>query len=195
MKMDDKKWKSILDKIPKEKMEKIAIMFLLGVFFLLVSNPIGTTKKKETDQEMIAEEKTQENISNDAYIEMLENKLEQTIEGMEGAGNVHVMITLENGGEKILDKNQPYESSMEKVKEDGKESEHSTMQSDSETVLIDVDGNTGPIVIQERYPKIAGVVVVCEGGDNMKLVLDIKEAIQALFSVDTHKVVVCKLRQ
>ncbi len=195
MKMDDKKWKSILDKIPKEKMEKIAIMFLLGVFFLLVSNPIGTTKKKETDQEMITEEKTQENISNDAYIEMLENKLEQTIEGMEGAGNVHVMITLENGGEKILDKNQPYESSMEKVKEDGKESEHSTMQSDSETVLIDVDGNTGPIVIQERYPKIAGVVVVCEGGDNMKLVLDIKEAIQALFSVDTHKVVVCKLRQ
>ena len=123
MKMDDKKWKSILDKIPKEKMEKIAIMFLLGVFFLLVSNPIGTTKKKETDQEMIAEEKTQENISNDAYIEMLENKLEQTIEGMEGAGNVHVMITLENGGEKILDKNQPYESSMEKVKEDGKDSE------------------------------------------------------------------------
>ncbi len=195
MKMDDKKWKSILDKIPKEKMEKIAIMFLLGIFFLLVSNPIGTTKKKETDQEMITEEKTQENISNDAYIEMLENKLEQTIEGMEGAGNVHVMITLENGGEKILDKNQPYESSMEKVKEDGKESEHSTMQSDSETVLIDVDGNTGPIVIQERYPKIAGVVVVCEGGDNMKLVLDIKEAIQALFSVDTHKVVVCKLRQ
>ncbi len=195
MKMDDKKWKSIFDKLPKDKMEKIAILFLLGVFFLLVSNPIGTTTKKQAVTEQQNEEIKEENISNDAYIEMLENKLEQTIEGMEGAGKVHVMITLENGGEKILDKNQPYESSMEKVKEDGKESEHSTMQSDSETVLIDVDGNTGPIVIQERYPKIAGVVVVCEGGDNTKLSLNIKEAIQALFSVDTHKVVVCKLQQ
>ncbi len=195
MKMDDKKWKSIFDKLPKDKMEKIAILFLLGVFFLLVSNPIGTTTKKQAVTEQQNEEIKEENISNDAYIEMLENKLEQTIEGMEGAGKVHVMITLENGGEKILDKNQPYESSMEKVKEDGKESEHSTMQSDSETVLIDVDGNTGPIVIQERYPEIAGVVVVCEGGDNTKLSLNIKEAIQALFSVDTHKVVVCKLQQ
>lgn len=195
MKVDDKQWKVVFDRIPKDKLEKMVILFLLGIFFLLVSNPLGNTTKKKTIVNQENEEKKEENMSNDAYIEMLENKLEQTIEGMEGAGRVHVMITLENGGEKILDKNQPYESSMEKVKEDGKESEHSTMQSDSETVLIDVDGNTGPIVIQERYPEIAGVVVVCEGGDNTKLSLNIKEAIQALFSVDTHKVVVCKLQQ
>jgi len=138
MKVDDKQWKGVFDRIPKDKLEKMVILFLLGIFFLLVSNPLGNTTKKKTIVNQENEEKKEENMSNDAYIEMLENKLEQTIEGMEGAGRVHVMITLENGGEKILDKNQPYESSMEKVKEDGKESEHSTMQSDSETVLIDL---------------------------------------------------------
>lgn len=186
-------------RLSKEKKEKAAILFLLGVFFLLLATPISSITSKEGRSEEKEEcgttEEIQQNIENDAYIAMLENKLEQTIEGMEGAGKVHVMITLEDGGEKILDKNQPYESSKEIVKEGGKESEISTIQSDSQTVLIDVDGNTGPIVIQERYPDIEGVVVVCEGGDNSKTSLRIKEAVQALFSIDTHKIVVCKLQQ
>ena len=186
-------------KVSKEKKEKIAILFLLGVFFLLVATPVSsitsdkntlTTNTNSTDTEEI-----KQNVKNDEYISMLENKLEQTIEGMEGAGKVHVMITLEDSGEKILDKNQPYESSSEVVKEDGKESEISTIQSDSQTVLIDVDGDTSPIIIQERYPDIEGVVVVCEGGDDSKTSLRIKEAVQALFSIDTHKIVVCKLQQ
>ncbi|MBQ4059119.1 MAG: hypothetical protein IJD40_09340 [Lachnospiraceae bacterium] len=186
-------------KVSKEKKEKIAILFLLGVFFLLVATPVSSiTSDKNTlttNTNSTETEEIKQNVKNDEYISMLENKLEQTIEGMEGAGKVHVMITLEDSGEKILDKNQPYESSSEVVKEDGKESEISTIQSDSQTVLIDVDGDTSPIIIQERYPDIEGVVVVCEGGDDSKTSLRIKEAVQALFSIDTHKIVVCKLQQ
>lgn len=186
-------------KVSKEKKEKIAILFLLGVFFLLVATPVSSiTSDKNTlttNTNSTETEEIKQNVKNDEYISMLENKLEQTIEGMEGAGKVHVMITLEDSGEKILDKNQPYESSSEFVKEDGKESEISTIQSDSQTVLIDVDGDTSPIIIQERYPDIEGVVVVCEGGDDSKTSLRIKEAVQALFSIDTHKIVVCKLQQ
>lgn len=194
-------WKEKLSfiKVSKEKRDKIVIVFLLGVFFLLVATPVSSLSSKHESEnsgttEMV-EEKIYENGENDEYIEQLENKLEQTIEGMEGAGKVHVMITLESSGEKILDKNQPYESSSEVVKEEGKESEQSTIQSESETVLIDVDGDTSPIIVQERYPRIEGVVVVCEGGDNTAISLRIKEAVQALFSIDAHKIVVCKLQQ
>ena len=196
-----KNWseKLALVKLSKDKKEKIVILFLLGVFFLLAATPVSSMTSDKNVQKMdtgeTKEQETKQNIENNEYIAMLENKLEQTIEGMEGAGKVHVMITLENGGEKILDKNQPYESSSEVIKEEGKESEISTIQSDSETVLIDVDGNTGPIIVQERYPDIEGVVVVCEGGDDSKTSLRIKEAVQALFSIDAHKIVVCKLQQ
>lgn len=194
-------WKDKLSfvKLSKEKKDQIAIIFLLGIFFLLIATPISSfsskNERKNSETTELFKEEKQENMENDEYIEQLENKLEQTIEGMEGAGKVQVMITLEASGEKILDKNQPYESSSEVVKEEGKESEQSTIQSDSETVLIDVDGNTSPIIVQERYPEIEGVVVVCEGGDNTAISLRIKEAVQALFSVDTHKIVVCKLQQ
>ena len=188
-----------LIKISQDKKEKIAILFLLGVFFLLVATPISMFSGEEKEENSVVRqentEKIQESGENDAYIEQLENKLEQTIGGMEGAGKVLVMITLKDNGEKILDKNQPYESSSEKSKEEGKETEQSTIKSDQETVLIEEEGNTQPIVIQELYPDIEGVVVVCEGGDNSELALRIKEAVQALFSIDAHKIVVCKLQE
>lgn len=186
-------------KLSKEKKEKAAILFLLGVFFLLAATPVssfsGKNEKKSDKQQRDLSEETTEIEKKNAYIDQLENKLEQTIGGMEGAGKVLVMITLKDHGEKILDKNQPYESQSVKSKEDGRESEQTTIRSDQETVLIEEGGDTAPIVIQELYPDIEGVVVVCEGGDNSELALHIKEAVAALFSIDAHKIVVCKLQQ
>lgn len=193
---------SFFSKIKKEKWEKIAIIFLLGVFFLLAATPVsGFTGKKNkcVVQEQEKSSKTAlesaNSSENETYIADLENKLEQTIAGMEGAGEVLVMITCKDTGEKILDKNQPYESESKKEKEDGKESEQTSIRSDQETVLMEQEGNKTPIVIREKYPEIEGVVVVCEGGDNSALALRIKEAVQALFGIDAHKIVVCKSKK
>lgn len=186
-------------KISQEKKEKAVIIFLLGIFFLLAATPLSSFSGKKEEKKTTENEKTlkqnEKKQEYDAYIETLENKLEKTIEGMEGAGKVLVMITLKDNGEKILDKNQPYESESGKSKEEGKESETTSIKSDQETVLIEKEGDTAPIVVQEIYPEIEGVVVVCEGGDNNALVLHIKEAVQALFSIDAHNIVVCKLHQ
>lgn len=186
-------------KMTQEKKEKAVILFLMGIFFLLIAAPVSSfsdKKKKSEETEKTVNSNTDvKNEKNDAYIEALENKLEQTIGGMEGAGKVLVMITLKDSGEKILDKNQPYESESENGKEEGRETERTSIKSDQETVLIEEEGNTAPIIVQEMYPDIEGVVVVCEGGDDTILALHIKEAVQALFSIDAHKIVVCKLKQ
>lgn len=193
-------------KLSQEKKEKAAILFLLGVFFLLIATPVsnfsdrdktglGDRKKEKADSAGEAAGTNIENTEKNEYIEQLENKLEQTIGGMEGAGKVLVMITLKDNGERILDKNQPYESETVKSKEEGKETESSHIKSQQETVLVDEGGDTAPIVIQEIYPDVEGVVVVCEGGDNSELAVHIKEAVEALFSIDAHKIVVCKLQQ
>ena len=193
-------------KLSQEKKEKAVILFLLGVFFLLIATPVSTFSDKDKTG-LVDRKKEKEDFAGDVagtaientekneYIERLENKLEQTIGGMEGAGKVLVMITLKDNGEKILDKNQPYESETVKSKEEGKETESSQIRSQQETVLVDEGGDTAPIVIQEIYPDVEGVVVVCEGGDNSELTIRIKEAVEALFSIDAHKIVVCKLQQ
>ncbi len=188
-----------LFKLPAEKKEKAVILFLLGVFFLLIAAPVSTFsgKEKKTAEKdsRTSVMETEEIDKKDAYIDYLENKLEQTIGGMEGAGKVLVMITLKDKGQKIVDKNQPYENESVKTHEEGKESEETIVHSDQETVLIEEGGDTAPIITQELYPDIEGVLVVCEGGDNSELALHIKEAAVALFSIDAHKIVVCKLQQ
>ena len=184
-------------KLDADKKEKIVIFFLLGVFFLLIATPVsdltGNRKKQKSTKTGTSQQTQQKKIQEkDAYITALENKLEQTIEGMEGAGKVDVMITLKYNGEKILDKNQPYESEEETNTEENKESKKNRIQNNQETVLVETEGNTEPIIVRELYPDIEGVVVVCEGGDNSALTVKIKEAVQALFSIDAHKIVVCK---
>ena len=184
-------------KLDADKKEKIVIFFLLGIFFLLIATPVsdltGNRKKQKSTKTGTSQQTQQKKIQEkDAYITALENKLEQTIEGMEGAGKVDVMITLKDNGEKILDKNQPYESEEETNTEENKESKKNRIQNNQETVLVETEGNTEPIIVRELYPDIEGVVVVCEGGDNSALTVKIKEAVQALFSIDAHKIVVCK---
>ena len=184
-------------KLDDDKKEKIVIFFLLGVFFLLIATPVsdltGNRKKQKSTNTGTDQQTQQKKIQEkDAYITALENKLEQTIEGMEGAGKVDVMITLKDTGEKILDKNQPYESEEETNTEENKESKKNRIQNNQETVLVETEGNTEPIIVRELYPDIEGVVVVCEGGDNSALTVKIKEAVQALFSIEAHKIVVCK---
>ena len=189
--------------IDGEKREKILIGFLLGVFLLLIATPVSDLTKKTDkkdassnngrEEKIINSEPDTKKVSNDAYISYLENKLEQTIGGMDGAGRVSVMITLKDGGEKVLDKNRPYESATDTGKGDGKETTSEKIKSVQETVLIKQDGNTEPIVIKEQYPDVCGVVVLCEGGDDRKLSLQIKEVCGALFSLESHKIVVGKL--
>ena len=104
------------------------------------------------------------------------------------------MITLKDNGEKILDKNGTYESETEHETEDGLTKERNRMQNSPETVLVEAGGDTSPIIVKEKNPMIEGVVVVCDGGNNLDVAMHIKEAIQALFTIDAHKIVVCKLQ-
>ena len=203
--MNDEKEENIFSFInmgsfTKEKKEKILIVFLVGVFCLLAATPFSNiTKRKKkkrvkNDDTTIISQPDTKNISNDEYISYLENRLEQTIGGMDGAGRVMVMITLKDGGEKILDKNRPYESATDTSKEEGKEEVSERVKSMQETVLVKKEGDTGPIIVKEQYPEVEGVVVLCEGGDNKELSLQIKEMAGALFSIEAHKIVIGKLK-
>ena len=54
------------------------------------------------------------------------------------------------------------------------------------------NGEETPYVKQELSPRIEGVLVIADGGDNAIVIENITEAVQALFGVDTHKIKVMK---
>lgn len=164
---------------------KIVLMAFAGILLLVLSMP----QKQESQVEK--EESKLEITENDAYIEAMERKLEETLKTIAGVGKVEVMLTLEASREAVLNKDTQTEQ--EKMKEDTKTND--VIKENEETVLTENSGNQQPYIIKEIEPKVAGVVVVLEGGGNPVIVKEVTEAVQVLFHLEVNKIKVLKMEE
>ena len=64
----------------------------------------------------------------------------------------------------------------------------------SELCARDVENGSEkqPYVTKEVLPKVEGVLVVAEGGDDPRVISDISDTVMALFRVEAHKIKVMK---
>lgn len=119
----------------------------------------------------------------DDYIESKKTELKTLLEKVAGVGSVEVMITLEDSGEDIVLRDSTGEMSSE------------TDASRSSSSTSAVEGSNGdPYVVRNVKPQIKGVVVACEGGGDPEVALKISEAVQALFGLPAHKIVVLEIK-
>lgn len=182
MKKDKEGIKEIIKKIG---MDKLFLILVAGIVLIVLSIP---TSKEDTSQKETTSSLQIQSENN--YVEVLELKLEKALSRMEGVGEVDVIITIKDSGEKIVDKNKS--SNLSTVEEEdsngGKRfSSEENIQEDS--VLLD-GGEL--FVVKEIAPEIEGVVVIAEGGDSPSVVSQINDALYALFDVPTHKIKVLK---
>lgn len=119
----------------------------------------------------------------DAYIDNKEAELKALLEKVSGVGSVEVMITLEDDGEDIVLRDSTGEIS----------SEADASRSSSSTSAVE-GSNGDPYVVRNVKPQIKGVVVACEGGGDPEVALKISEAVQALFGLPAHKIVVLEIK-
>lgn len=153
-----------------DKKQQMLLLLLAGILLMVLAIP---TKKEEGTEEKQAKVE----VFTYEREEKLERKLETMLEKVEGAGKVSVMITYENTGEKVVEKD--YRKQEETYEE--------------ETVYTEANGSgKTPYVTMEKNPKIGGVLVVAEGGENQVVVRKLLESVQALFDVDTHKIKIVK---
>ena len=167
--------------IRKIKKDKWLIILLVGLLLVVIAMPVSDIKSEQTQDEQQMQKA--ENASEDTYADALENALAK----VEGVGNVKVMITLASSSEKVVEKDQEMTSEVQEGENGGKNT------SSSETaVYANGNGEETPYVKQELSPRIEGVLVIADGGDNAIVIENITEAVQALFGVDTHKIKVMK---
>ncbi len=109
---------------------------------------------------------------------------------MEGAGEVTAWVTLESGERTVLYEEETSQTStLSEADSQGGTREENT-ENVTRTVVFGADGN--PYVVQTELPKIQGVLVLAEGGDDSTVRLNIVEAVEVLFGLDTHKIKVVK---
>lgn len=173
-----------------------AAIALLGVLLLIIAMPSGSkTAVNKTDNfETVSGTEAEETTEKEDYSAYLENKLERVLAQMEGVGRVTVMITVSDNGESVVEKDASGSSTTTTENDSSGGVRTVTEEQSSETTIyLETDGESRPYVQKEKLPSIEGVIVVAEGGENSRIVSEISEAVEALFSVEAHKIKVVKM--
>ncbi|MEZ3420353.1 MAG: hypothetical protein K1V95_00205 [Eubacterium sp.] len=165
------KFKEVMEK-KKSKTKLLVAVGIIGILLILLSEISFPTAKKDT-------EVTKNDYT--SYAEQLDEKLTDIISSMEGVGKCRVMITLRSTSESIYAKN------TENSQSTGSSSQN------SEYVIYDGGNGDSPILLQENFPDIEGVAIVCSGGDNIAVREKIIQCVSALFNISSNRISVSKL--
>ena len=154
---------NILSKLKNIKHKEIIIAILV-ILVSLIAYTFYVSSEESIDKNV------------DIGTRTLTSELEEMLSFISGVGNVKLIIVY-NGGDSL-----EIASTIDKetitVDEDGRVT---TTVNETSTPILDDSGN--PLIIGETRAEIEGVLVVCEGGDDPKVRVDIMSALANLLNV------------
>ncbi|MBR2589327.1 MAG: hypothetical protein IKE65_00210 [Clostridia bacterium] len=164
--------------IPKQKWMKIMLIVgILAIAGIFLSDSF-TAKKSESENES---GNTAQALRE--YEELTEQKLQEILSKIDGIGACRVMLTLDSGGEKV------YSSDKESDTQTGEQSASSSEK--SSFVIVDDEGQK-PVLEKEIEPRIRGVIVVCEGADDVYVRQAVIESIRAGLGISSANISVVR---
>ena len=189
MKMQD-----FMQKIKEKKLKRSdwLILVLAGILILIIALPTDTKEKKQAEE--AKENISKENNTMEASKDEIERKLEDILEKIDGAGEVKVMITYQDSGTQVVEKDKNTSAnSVEESDSTGGVRSTKEQQLQESTVYEEADAGNTPFVSKELLPKVEGILIVASGGDNLKVKQNISEAVLALFQVEAHRIKIVKM--
>lgn len=145
----------------------------LGVLLLLWPSGTGETKSAASPETTAEETAAQQ-----------QKEMERILSRIEGAGELHLMLTLESDGERTLAEDR--EETL------GGSPGAPESQSRRETVILSVSGGEEVVVTRRESPVYRGALVVCQGADRAEVKLAVTQAVAALTGLGADRITVVK---
>lgn len=186
-KSETKKSSKIIDKIKSIKNFEIyiAIIFVVLVLIIYFSSSFSCTSGKKPK-----EEDTYQSAYD--YCQQVEKKLKNILSTIKNAGAVDVMITFESTPERVI---AYITSSSSNISSGGNGIYNENTTNTSNPQVIYVDGDQIPLILKEISPKVIGVLVVAEGADDVKVKLDIINAVSVVLDVNADQIKVLTMNK
>ena len=143
------------------------LLALLGILLMLLSRCGEDKAGAQTQNEPSA-------LDPALYAEQIEEKVEALCNKIDGVSSAHAVVTLKGGYRAIYATDAQYGSSVNK----------------SETVLIGSGSSEKALLIGYENPEIAGIGIVCSGGDDAYVRAEIISMISAAFDLGSNKIFV-----
>lgn len=179
------KW--LTDSLKKMDKTKWMIIGLSGILLLVIALPTDSGRKNE---ELVLNPQEQGNSQQEqvtTYKKQLAKDLEQALACMDGVGKVRVMITFQDSGEAVVEKDVTKSSN-------GQGDSQLNSQYQESTVYQETDGRE-PYISQKKLPAVEGVLVIAQGGGDSRAKQEILDAVMALFPVQAHKIKIVKMQE
>ncbi len=166
---------------PKKKKYLLVVLICLGLLALIwPATEIEPSAPQVTDNHT-PEVKTATNKTKMA------GELETILAEIEGAGRVHVSLSLSSDGIKS------YASNVREEKRDIQETDNKGLKKNTSehNTTRDLAVSSGsPLLIEEKRPEILGVLIVADGAKNSLIAEQLTNAAATLLNISPHKVTV-----
>ena len=196
--------KRLLEKLTggrKLRKDQWLIVILMGVLLCVISLPVEKSETKSdisdnTGAKISELKQPSTDVQSADYVREWEEKLEKSLLYIEGAGQVKVLITLQESEQRVLARDGT-ESISETTEEDAAGGSRRVTENriEKKTIYtVDERGQDVPYVIKTITPSVKGVVVIAQGADQPEVRQNIIEAIQVLFDIDMNKITIVKTK-
>ena len=118
----------------------------------------------------------------------LEERLEQVLSCIRGAGRVDVMITYDTGPEIVPAMSTNVNSTGSETSEGSRSSSSQQSTESTEPATVSGSGGNEPIVLKEIEPVVRGVIVVAEGAADIEVRLDLQRAVRAVLDIPLSRI-------
>ncbi|NLC17183.1 MAG: hypothetical protein GX756_04810 [Clostridiales bacterium] len=162
----------------------LAIIFVIIVLFIYFGANFSCSSDKKPKEE------TYESAYD--YCQNVEKKLSKILSSIKNAGKVDVMITFESTPERVIAYITSSSSNISSGS-NGVYNENTTNTSSPQVIYV--KGDQIPLILKEVSPKVIGVVVVAEGADDVKVKLDIINAVSVLLDLNADQIKVLTMNK
>lgn len=157
---------TIIKLILSKKIYLFGLLILVGVLLLSFASEEGDSKVESASGI--------EELDPDKYAERVAEQVEELCNKIDGVSGAYAVVTLKGG----------YQATY------ATDSQISGSTNKNQTVIIGSGSNEQAILRGYRYPEIAGIGIVCNGGDGYAVKNKIVTLISSTFNLSTNKIFV-----
>ncbi len=181
-----KNYKDIFENMIKggdKTLKNLVFALIIGIVLINVSDFVFSPKNVNSNQSI--KDIPKKDIGKSSFEDSMEKKLKSALSSIRGAGKTDTILTIEYRSELVLAKNTK-ESTSTNIKDE----KHQIINSELEKNVVYGSNGSEPVVLTEKEPVVKGVLIISEGGDDLRVKSDLQKAAQTLFDLPIHKVCV-----
>ena len=156
---------TIIGKLGKKKIFLFALIAVVGIFLIIINNSSSAESMEEVDFE---------NLDPSKYAREVEEKVEALCNRIDGVRSTYAVVTLKGGYRAIY----------------ATDSQSGSSSSKNATVIIGSGSSEKALLIGYENPEIAGIGIVCSGGDDYNVRKNVISVVSSAFNVSSNKIFV-----